>query len=221
MGGEGGGVLADWLVDLAEHNGYLAQTTSVPGVAQRTGATIYYLEMFPAAQVPEGHLPVMALSPFPGAVDIVVASELMEAGRALQRQLVSPDRTTLIASTHRVYSMTERMALADGRVDASQLLAGAQQAAKQWIGADFAVLAEGSGSPIGAALYGAIAASGPPALWACRVRSHHRAQRLGCGRQPESFRGRMAGGPGGWGRTGGGAARTGGRCLASGRAAAQ
>jgi indolepyruvate ferredoxin oxidoreductase beta subunit len=160
MGGEGGGVLADWLVDLAEHNGYLAQTTSVPGVAQRTGATIYYLEMFPAAQVPEGRLPVMALSPFPGAVDIVVASELMEAGRALQRQLVSPERTTLIASTHRVYSMTERMALADGRVDASQLLAGAQQAARQWIGADFAVLAESSGSPIGAALYGAIAGSG-------------------------------------------------------------
>jgi indolepyruvate ferredoxin oxidoreductase beta subunit len=160
MGGEGGGVLADWLVDLAERNAYVAQTTSVPGVAQRTGATIYYLEMFPAAQVPEGRSPVMALSPFPGAVDIVVASELMEAGRALQRQLVSPDRTTLIASTHRVYSMTERMALADGRVDASQLLAGAQQAARQWIGADFAVLAESSGSPIGAALYGAIAASG-------------------------------------------------------------
>ena len=25
MGGEGGGVLADWIVDLAEQNGYLAQ----------------------------------------------------------------------------------------------------------------------------------------------------------------------------------------------------
>lgn len=47
MGGEGGGVLADWLVDLAEQNGYFAQTTSVPGVAQRTGATVYYLELFP------------------------------------------------------------------------------------------------------------------------------------------------------------------------------
>ena len=53
MGGEGGGVLADWLVDLAEHNGYLAQTTSVPGVAQRTGATIYYLEMFPLDNCPQ------------------------------------------------------------------------------------------------------------------------------------------------------------------------
>jgi indolepyruvate ferredoxin oxidoreductase, beta subunit len=41
MGGEGGGVLADWIVDMGEENGYLAQMTSVPGVAQRTGATIY------------------------------------------------------------------------------------------------------------------------------------------------------------------------------------
>jgi indolepyruvate ferredoxin oxidoreductase beta subunit len=160
MGGEGGGVLADWLVDLAEHNGYLAQTTSVPGVAQRTGATIYYLEMMPADAAADGRLPVMALSPFPGAVDIVVASELMEAGRALQRRLVNPDRTTLIASTHRVYSMTERTAVADGRVDAQRLLEGARQAARVWIAADFAELAEASGSPIGAALYGAIAASG-------------------------------------------------------------
>lgn len=159
MGGEGGGVLADWLVDLAEHNGYLAQTTSVPGVAQRTGATIYYLEMMPADAASDGRMPVMALSPFPGAVDLVVASELMEAGRALQRGLVNPERTTLIASTHRVYSMTERTAVSDGRVDAQRLRDGARQAARVWIGADFAELAEASGSPIGAALYGAIAAS--------------------------------------------------------------
>ncbi|MEO7708410.1 MAG: hypothetical protein ABIS28_07755, partial [Caldimonas sp.] len=50
MGGEGGGVLADWIVDLGEQNGHYAQTTSVPGVAQRTGATIYYVELFPRAQ---------------------------------------------------------------------------------------------------------------------------------------------------------------------------
>jgi indolepyruvate ferredoxin oxidoreductase beta subunit len=160
MGGEGGGVLADWLVDLAEHKGYFAQTTSVPGVAQRTGATIYYLEMMPLDPAAPDRKPVMALSPFPGAVDVVVASELMEAGRALQRQLVHPQRTTLIASTHRVYSMTERTAASDGRVDAQRLLEGARQAARVWIGADFSELAEVSGSPIGAALYGAIAASG-------------------------------------------------------------
>ena len=160
MGGEGGGVLADWLVDLAEQNGYFAQTTSVPGVAQRTGATVYYLEMFSEAVVPAGRRPVMALSPVPGEVDIVIASELMEAGRALQRGLVTASRTTFIASTHRVYSMTERTAMGDGRVDSEKLLEGGRAAAKQFIAADFARLAEATGSLIGPALYGALAASG-------------------------------------------------------------
>src|SRR5579862_1179209 len=79
MGGEGGGVLADWIVDLAEHCGYSAQTTSVPGVAQRTGSTVYYVELFPvAAAQAAGKEPVLALMPIPGEVDIVLASELME-----------------------------------------------------------------------------------------------------------------------------------------------
>src|SRR6266404_5881426 len=84
MGGEGGGVLADWLVDLAENTGYLAQTTSVPGVAQRTGSTVYYIEIFPAAFAERaGKYPVYALMPVPGELDIVLASELREAGRAI------------------------------------------------------------------------------------------------------------------------------------------
>src|SRR5678816_1908600 len=112
LGGEGGGVLADWIVDLAQHGGYLAQTTSVPGVAQRTGATIYYVELFPkAAAERDGGSPVLALMPLPGDVDVVLASELMEAGRAVQRGLVTPERTTLIASTHRVYSIAEKTAI--------------------------------------------------------------------------------------------------------------
>src|ERR1700722_20766828 len=123
MGGEGGGVLADWIVDLAEHSGYRAQTTSVPGVAQRTGSTMYYVELFPEEAIrAAGKEPVLALMPVPGELDIVLASELMEAGRAVQRGFVSPDRTTLIASTNRVYSMTEKTAMGDGRVDSQKLL---------------------------------------------------------------------------------------------------
>lgn len=160
MGGEGGGVLADWLVDLAEHNGHHAQTTSVPGVAQRTGATVYYIEMFPEGAVPSGAQPVLALSPVPGQVDIVIASELMEAGRAIQRGLVTPERTTLVASSHRVYAMTERIAMGDGRVDSSKLLEGCRAAARHFLSADFAGLAEDAGAPIGPALYGALAATG-------------------------------------------------------------
>src|SRR6201994_597493 len=143
MGGEGGGVLADWIVDVAEHGGYLAQLTSVPGVAQRTGATIYYVELFPKSALAEGAPePVMALMPMPGDVDIVVASELMEAGRAVQRGLVTPDRTALIASTHRVFAMTEKIAMADGRADAPVLLEACRNSAKSFFGADLAAAAE-------------------------------------------------------------------------------
>src|SRR6185437_14734596 len=138
-----GGVLADWIVDLGESNDHFAQTTSVPGVAQRTGATIYYVELYPRRQAEiDGGVPVLALMPLPGDVDVVLASELMECGRAVQRGLVTPDRTTLVASTHRVYSIAEKTALGDGRVDADNLLAHARAAAKRFIGFDMARAAE-------------------------------------------------------------------------------
>jgi indolepyruvate ferredoxin oxidoreductase beta subunit len=155
MGGEGGGVLADWIVDLAEHQGYRAQMTSVPGVAQRTGSTIYYLELFPEG----AREPILALMPIPGEVDVVVASELMEAGRAVQRGLVTSDRTALLASTHRVYSMAERTAMGDGRVDSAPLLAACAESARRFVQADFARVAEEAGSVISAALFGGLAAS--------------------------------------------------------------
>ena len=182
MGGEGGGVLSDWLVDLAEHNGYVAQATSVPGVAQRTGATIYYLELFPRVAVPAGAQPVLALAPVPGELDVVVASELMEAGRALQRGFVTPERTTFIVSTHRVYSMTERTALGDGRVDEDKLLEGARAAAARFVGTDFARLAEQAAGPIAPALFGALAASG--ALPFTRAQFEEAIRRGGVGVQP-------------------------------------
>src|SRR5215213_5100903 len=161
MGGEGGGVLADWIVDLAEHNGWLAQTTSVPGVAQRTGATIYYVELYPERDAErDGVEPVFALMPLPGDVDVVLASELMECGRAVQRGLVTPDRTTLIASTHRIYSIAEKTALGDGRVASDALLAHARTAAKRFVRFDMAEAAEQAGSVISAVLFGALAGTG-------------------------------------------------------------
>ncbi|WP_280151476.1 indolepyruvate oxidoreductase subunit beta family protein [Piscinibacter sp. XHJ-5] len=161
MGGEGGGVLADWIVDLGEHNGHIAQTTSVPGVAQRTGATIYYVELYPKGQAErDGGTPVLALMPLPGDVDVVLASELMEAGRAVQRGLVTADRTTLIASTHRVYSIAEKTAMGDGRVDSEQLLAHAKAQAKRFVRFDMAQAAEDAGSVISAVMFGALAGTG-------------------------------------------------------------
>src|SRR5436305_3383128 len=158
LGGEGGGVLADWIVDLAQHGGYLAQATSVPGVAQRTGATVYYVELFPKAQA-GGREPVLALMPMPGDVDVVLASELMEAARAVERGFVTPEKTLLIASTHRVFAMTEKIALADGRVDAAALLAGCRDAARELVAFDMAALADATGSLLSAVLFGALAGS--------------------------------------------------------------
>ena len=105
VGGQGGGVLTNWIANLATKSGYDVQTTSVAGVAQRTGATIYYIEMAPKSQ----RRPVFAQSPAPGDVDIMIAAELAEAGRAVLRGFVTPDRTTLIASTHRILAISEKM----------------------------------------------------------------------------------------------------------------
>jgi indolepyruvate ferredoxin oxidoreductase beta subunit len=161
MGGEGGGVLADWLVDAAEASGFVAQSTSVPGVAQRTGATVYYLEFFPSAEIDAaGQAPVLALMPAPGDVDLVIASELMEAGRAIQRGLVSAERSTFVFSTHRVFAMTEKIAMGDGRVDAPALLEACRSAARRVVAADMAAIAEANGAHLSAVLLGAVAGSG-------------------------------------------------------------
>lgn len=159
MGGEGGGVLTDWIVDLAEHGGYLAQKTSVPGVAQRTGATVYYVELFPKKDARK-QLPVLALMPVPGDVDLVLASEFMEAGRAIARGLVTPDRTTLITSTHRVYTMQERLAIGDDRVDSHALLNSSEEASARLFAFDMSGIAEATGSPVSSVLFGVLAASG-------------------------------------------------------------
>lgn len=157
LGGQGGGVLADWIVSLGEAEGWVAQATSVPGVAQRTGATVYYLELCPPD--PAGRAPVQALMPVPGDVDIVIASELMEAGRAIARGLVTPDRTTLIASSHRIFAIAEKSAMGDGITSPAQVLEACRTAAKRLVLADLNTLAERQGSVISAALFGALAGS--------------------------------------------------------------
>lgn len=160
LGGEGGGVLADWLVDTATEAGFPVQSTSIPGVAQRTGATTYYIEIFPAPVTAlSGREPVLALTPNPGNIDIMVASELVEAGRALQNGFVS-DRTTLIASTHRIYATVEKMAMGDGRYDSGRIRVAAEALSRRAILFDFARIAQETGSVINAVLFGALAGAG-------------------------------------------------------------
>lgn len=159
LGGQGGGVLADWIVKLAEDGGYIVQATSVPGVAQRTGATNYYVEIFPADEAAAGKTPVLALTPAPGDVDIVIASELMEAGRAMLRGFVSDD-ATLIASTHRDYAIAEKIDRGDGRKSGDEIRAIAAARAGRFICADMQEAAREAKSVISSVLFGALAGSG-------------------------------------------------------------
>src|SRR3981189_1591472 len=185
MGGQGGGVLVDWIVALAESQGYFAQSTSVPGVAQRTGATIYYVETI--APDGSGRHPILSLMPVPGEVDIVIGAELMEAGRAMQRGLVSPDRTTLIASAHRAYAVSEKIVPGDGAGDPAKVHEAARATSKQFLAFDMAAIAEQSESVISAALFGALAASGALPFPRAAHESTIREEGLGDEASPRAF----------------------------------
>ncbi|MCW5856667.1 MAG: indolepyruvate oxidoreductase subunit beta family protein [Caldilineales bacterium] len=126
LGGQGGGVLTAWLMEAARLAGYPAQSTSIPGVAQRTGATTYYFELFPDPN-PPGR-PIFSLFPSASEVDVVAALEPTEAGRALQEGYVTA-ATTVVTSTQRVYSVAEKVVAGDGRLPAAPVVQALAQAA--------------------------------------------------------------------------------------------
>ena len=227
LGGEGGGVLSSWLVDAASADGRRVQATSVPGVAQRTGATTYYLEIGlrhgrgdgesgggggsapgdgavlafdgPAdggartgtaspddspqrgsASTPDSVATstststtgsssgsssgsggeVMALLPTPGNVDLLVASELLEAGRAAQNGMITPDRTTVIASTHRMFAIAEKSAMGDGRFNDERVRRAVRELSRRHVLTDLGKVAEQAGTVLSSVLLGAVAGSG-------------------------------------------------------------
>lgn len=159
LGGEGGGVLTEWLHDLATRCGHSAQATSIPGVAQRTGATTYYIEIFP---VPDSRLggrrPVFSLNPVPGEIDLLVSSELLETTRQIGLGMAAADRTTIVTSSARALTVAEKMQLADGRVPDALLLDTVRQHARAAEILDLGELALRANTAISAVLFGAIAA---------------------------------------------------------------
>ncbi len=155
LGGEGGGVLAGWITEAAVASGLVASRTSIPGVAQRTGATTYYIEML--AHEPGRPRPVLALNPSPGQVDVLIASELLEATRLAANGMIAADRTTVIANSARVFTMDEKMAMADGRVDSGRLITVLESAAKRCLLADLGAAAADAKSQLSAVMLGALA----------------------------------------------------------------
>ena len=161
LGGEGGGVLTEWLVDIARHAGYAAQSTSIPGVAQRTGATTYYIEVFPMPLAElAGRRPVFSLSPVPGALDAIVSSELLETTRQIGNGMSAPERTLIITSSGRTLTTAERMQPGDGRADAQRLLDVVKAFSREHHVFDMGAAARESGTIVSAVMLGAIAGSG-------------------------------------------------------------
>ena len=161
LGGQGGGVLAEWLVEVALNAGYPAQSTSIPGVAQRTGATTYYVEVYPEPYAAlGGRRPVLSLLPVPGGIDLLVASELLEAVRMVQSGMVSPDRTALVTSSCRTLTTVEKMVPGDGRFDPDRLFAVAQRHSRRLVTFDMDEAARAAGTAVSSVMFGAIAASG-------------------------------------------------------------
>ncbi|HXF45699.1 MAG TPA: indolepyruvate oxidoreductase, partial [Burkholderiaceae bacterium] len=101
LGGEGGGVLSEWVYDTAVRCGHFAQTTAIPGVAQRSGATTYYIEIDPLPSAQRQQPPVFGLYPVPGALDLLLSSELLETVRQIGQGYANPDRTCVISSSAR------------------------------------------------------------------------------------------------------------------------
>jgi len=171
LGGEGGGVLAEWLVDTAHAAGHSVQSTSIPGVAQRTGATTYYIEVFPRPDTElDGRKPVFSLTPVPGAIDLLVSSELLETARQVGAGMANAERTQVISSTARSLTTAEKMQLGDGRAPDEALMQIVRTHSTQARWLDMTTIAQQAGTVISAVLFGAIAASGalPFSAEACR-----------------------------------------------------
>jgi indolepyruvate ferredoxin oxidoreductase beta subunit len=161
LGGEGGGVLTEWLVDIALASGYAAQSTSIPGVAQRTGATTYYLEVFPVPLTElQGRRPVFSLNPVPGALDGIVSSELLETARQIGNGMSSPLRTLVMSSSSRTFTTAERMEPGDGRTDSAPLLEVVRAQSREHHVFDMGEMAKDCGTIVSAVMLGAIAGSG-------------------------------------------------------------
>jgi indolepyruvate ferredoxin oxidoreductase alpha subunit len=160
LGGEGGGVLTGWIVRAAESLELAVQSTSIPGVAQRTGATTYYIEIWPQRRGADERRPVLALQPGIGDIDVLVASELMEAARTVAAGFVTPDRTLAIASTARAHVMDEKIAMGDGRHDSARLAQAIAQRSQQHILLDMEEIARRTGTVVNAVMLGALAGCG-------------------------------------------------------------
>lgn len=161
VGGQGGGVLTEWLVQAFFLEDYDVQGISLPGLSQRGGSTVYYLEAHPKPESEDKQI-IFAQFPVPGEVDVIISQEFLELGRALQLGYGS-DRTTIVTSTHRIYSTLEKLPIGSGIYSDENLRKIATAFSSKLIELNALQLAKDNGMDdlaVNAILFGALAASG-------------------------------------------------------------
>jgi len=151
-------VLSEWIVEASALDGYRVHGTSIPGVAQRTGSTTYYVELLTDRSATED--PAFCLYPVPGALDVLLAPEYLEVGRMIEAGFVSPGRTTVVCSTHRLYTIHEKTATGRAIYPRERLDALARATARRLVAFDALAVARESGTEVNAVLLGALAGTG-------------------------------------------------------------
>ncbi len=160
VGGQGGGVLTEWFVQAFFLEGFEVQGIGLPGLSQRGGSTVYYLEAHPKINSDEKQI-IFSQYPVPGDVDVILAQEFLELGRVLEQGYGS-DKTTIVTSTHRIYSTLEKMPISSGIFSDENLRKLAINFSSKFIGFNALDIAKENGMDelgVNAILFGALGAS--------------------------------------------------------------
>jgi indolepyruvate ferredoxin oxidoreductase beta subunit len=160
VGGQGGGVLTEWLVQAFLIEGFEVQAIGLPGLSQRGGSTVYYIEAHPRVNSDPKRI-IFSQYPVPGDVDVILAQEFLELGRVLEEGYGS-EKTAIVGSTHRIYSTLEKTPISSGIYSDENLKKFATTFSSLFIGFNALEIAKENGMDelgVNAILLGALGAS--------------------------------------------------------------
>ena len=132
---------------------------NIPPIGE-AGATTYYIEISrrasgDAACVP----PAFSLYAVPGALDLLIASEPLEAARQVAAGFATPDRTRVIVSSERTLTTFEKMQPADGRADTASVFALLRDYSRGLDVIAMSTIAQRERTALSAVMFGALAGS--------------------------------------------------------------
>lgn len=122
VGGQGGGVLSDWLIHGLLNANWNAVSIGLLGLSQRAGTVTYYCE---ASSDKEEKI-VTSMFAMPGDVNLFIGQELLELGRLLSAGYASDD-CVIIGNLGRTYTTLEKMPSENGVYDSSIITNAAEK----------------------------------------------------------------------------------------------